>query len=74
MGELLEQPFNLNSEVWIPRPRRRRPRPRSVGVFSSGESPIVPQLCPVSLIVEHSGLIEDEDDDEHEDENPDFGV
>ena len=55
----------------FPRPRRRR-RPRSVGVFSSGESPIVPQLCPVSLIVEHSGLIED--DDEHEDENPDFGV
>ena len=69
MGELPEQPFNLNSEVWIPRPRRRRrPRPRSVGVFSSEESPIVPQLCPVSLIVEHSGLIEDEDED------PNFGV
>src|SRR5271166_2963658 len=33
---------------------RRRPRPRSVGVFSSEESPIVPQLfCPVSLIVKH---------------------
>jgi len=30
---------------------RRRPRPRSVGVFYSEESPIVPQLfCPVSLI------------------------
>jgi hypothetical protein len=38
-----------------PRPRARaRRRPRSVGVFSSEESPIVPQLfCPVSLLVKH---------------------
>ena len=36
-----------------PRPRARR-RPRSVGVFCSEKSPLVPQLfCPVSLIVKH---------------------
>jgi len=42
-------PGSLNLKL-----RSLDPRPRSVGVFWSEKSPIVPQLiCPVSLIVKH---------------------
>ena len=45
-------------------------RPRCAGVFCSEKSPIVPQLFCSVILIANIRIVEDEDDDEHEEESP----
>jgi hypothetical protein len=48
---------------------RPRPRPRCFGIRDRKETEVLQLICSVSLIAKTIGILEDEDDDEHEDDS-----